>query len=131
MKSLRLQFREALGGKSAVWYVDFTLTLIAGLVIFFGAIFGMSADSVRAPYDLKVAIGCFVVAGICVLVASNKVLVLSCAVMVPATLAAFHAGFSGNRKVLLFCLLSLLAGFLILILGTLARSFWRSSRRGG
>jgi hypothetical protein len=130
MKPL-LQFKEALGGKSAGSYRDFTLTLIAGLAIFFGAIFGMSADSVRAPYDLKIAIGCFVVAGICVLVASNKVLVLSCAVMVPATLAGFNAGFTRNLRVLLFCLLSLVAGFLILIVGTLARSFWRSSRRGG
>jgi hypothetical protein len=131
MKSLREQFKEARGGKSAAWYLDFTLILITGLALFYGAIFWMSGDSVRAPFDLKVAIGCFLVSGVCVLLASNKVLVLGCAVMVPATLAAFNAGFTGNRRVLVFCLLSLAAGFLILILGTLARSFWRSSRRNG
>lgn len=87
MKSLRLQFKEALGGKSAVWYSDFTLILITGLALFYGMLFWMSGDSVRAPFDLKVATGCFVVAGVCLLLASNRVLVLGCAVMVPATLA--------------------------------------------
>jgi hypothetical protein len=131
MKSLRLQFKEALGGKSAAWYLDFTFILITGLAFFYGVLFWMSGDSVRAPFDLKIAIGCFLVAGVCLLLASNKVFVLGCAVMVPATLAGFSAGFTRNRTVLVFCLLSLVAGFLILIVGTLAKSFWRSSRRRG
>lgn len=130
MKPLRLQFKEALGDRSAVWYLDFTLILMSGLAMFYGVLFWMSGDSVRAPFDLKVAIGCFVVAGVCVLLASNKVLAVSCAVMVPATLGGFNAGFTRNRKMLSFCLLSLVAGLLILIVGTLAKSFWRSSRRG-
>lgn len=82
----------------------------------------MEADSVRAPFDLKVAIGCFALAALCVLLAWNRVLVLSCAVMVPAALAGFHAVLTGNRKALASCVVSLAIGLLILILGTLARS---------
>lgn len=131
MKPLRRQLKETLGGRSGVWYRDSTLIVIAGLAIFFGVVFGMEADSVRAPFDLKVAIGCFALAALCVLLASNRVLALSCAVMVPAALAGFNAGLAGNRKVLAFCFVSLAVGLLILIVGTLAKSLWRSSRRRG
>jgi hypothetical protein len=128
MKPLRLQLKEAIGSGGSVWYRDFTLTVIAGLAILFGVIFGMGGNSVRAPFDFKVSIGCLVVAAVCVLLGSNRVLVLSCAVMVPATLVGFSAGFTGNWKVLLFCFVSLVAGIVVLILGTLARSHWGSSR---
>ena len=131
MKPLKLQFKEALGGRNLTWYRDFTLIVIAGLAILFGVVFGMGADPVRAPFDLKVATGCFVLAGVCVLLASNRVLALSCAVIVPAAIAGFHAGFTGNRRVLVFCFASVSVGFLFLIVGTLAKSLWppRPSRR--
>lgn len=124
MKPLKLQFKEALGGRNPTWYRDFTLIVIAGLAILFGVVFGMGADPVRAPFDLKVATGCVVLAGVCVLLASNRVLALSCAVIVPASIAGFHAGFTGNRRVLVFCFASVSVGFLFLILGTLAKSLW-------
>ncbi|MGC2448238.1 MAG: hypothetical protein WA477_11380 [Candidatus Sulfotelmatobacter sp.] len=114
MKPVRIQRKDAPGSRSGIWYRDFTLIIVGGFAIFFGVIFWMEGDSVRAPFDLKVAIGCFVLAGICVLLASNRVLVLACAVMVPAALAGFNAGFTGNRKALVFCLASLAAGLLIL-----------------
>ena len=98
MKPLRLQFKEALGGRNLTWYRDFTLIVIAGLAILFGVVFGMGADPVRATFDLKVATGCFVLAGVCVLLASNRVLALSCAVMVPAAIAGFHPGFTGKSE---------------------------------
>ena len=131
MKEIRLQLKEALGGKSGAWYREFSLTFVAGLAILLGVIFGMEADSVRAPFDLKVALACFVLAGACVLFASDRVFVLSCAVMVPASLMWFNAVLTGNQKALIFCFVSMAVGFVILILGTLARSFWqaRSSRR--
>ena len=49
--------------------------------------------------------------------------------MVLAALAGFHAVHTGNRKALASCVVSLAIGLLILILGTLARSLWRSFRR--
>jgi len=129
VKPVRIQLRDVLGRRSGVWYRDFTLIMIGGFALLFSVVFWMEGDSVRAPFDLKVAIGCFVLAGICALLASNRVLVLSCSAMVPAALAGFNAGFTGNRKALVFCLVSLAAGLLILGLGTLARTVWGPSRR--
>src|ERR1700751_1427426 len=126
MKPLGFLLKEALGSRSVAWYRDFTLILVAGFAIFFGVLFGIGADSVRAPFDLKVATGCLVLAAVCVLLASNRILVLSCAVMVPAALAGFHAGVTGNRKAVAFCSLSVGAGFLILLLGTLLESLWQA-----
>jgi hypothetical protein len=131
MKPIRLQLKEALDGKNGVGHRDFTLTIIAGLAILYGVIFGMAADSVRAPFDFKVAIGCFVLAGVCVLLASDRVLALSCAVMVPGALIGFSAVLTGNRKALAFRFVVMAVGLVILVLGTLARSLWqaRPSRR--
>lgn len=131
MKPIRWHSKYTLSGRSGAWYRDFTLTLIAGLALPFGVIFGMEADSVRAPFDLKVTMGCLAVAGVCVVLASDGVFVLSCAVMIPAALVGFNAVLTGNRKALAYCFVSMGVGFVILILGTLARSRWqaRSSRR--
>jgi hypothetical protein len=98
MKPLKLQFKEALGGRNLTWYRDFTLIVIAGLAILFGVVFGMGADPVRAPFDLKVATGCFILAGVCVLLASNRVLALSCAVIVPAAIAGVSRGLHGESE---------------------------------
>jgi hypothetical protein len=104
MKPLKLQFKEALGGRNLTWYGDLTLIVIAGLAILFGVVFGMGADPVRAPFDLKVATGCFVLAGVCVLLASNRVLALSCAVIVPAAIAGFYAASRGIGEFWCFAL---------------------------
>jgi hypothetical protein len=132
MKPIRQQFKEALGlkGKSVASYRDFALT--AGLTIFCAAIFAWSANSTHSPFDLKVAIVCFVVAGVCVLLVADKVLVLSCAIMVPAALMTYHIAFTRDRKVLAFYFGSLTAGFAVLVLGVFLRSLWqaRSARRG-
>ena len=133
MKPMRQQFKEAFGlkGKSVAWYRNFALTVTAGLAIFYGAIFGWSARSTNSPFDLKVAIVCFVVAGACVLLAADKVLVLSCAIMVPAALMTYHVAFTWDRKVLAFYFGSLTTSFAVLVLGVFVRSFWqaRSGRR--
>ena len=72
MKPIRQQLKEALVWKSRFWSIrDFTLTVIAGFAIPFGVLFWMEGDSVRDPFDLKVAIPCFVLSGVCVLLASN------------------------------------------------------------
>ena len=133
MKPIRQQFKEAfsLKGKSISWYRDVALTVTAGLGIFYGAIFGWSAGSTNSPFDLKVAIVCFVVACVCVLLAADKVLVLSCAIMVPAALMTYHVAFTWDRKVLAFYFGSLTAGFAVLVVGVFVRSMWqgRSARR--
>jgi hypothetical protein len=100
MKPLRIQRKDALGRRSRIWYRDFTLSMIGGFAALVGVVFWMEGDSVRAPFDLKIAIGCFVLVGVCALLASNRVLVMSCSAMVPAALAGFNAGFTGNRKAL-------------------------------
>jgi hypothetical protein len=132
MKPIQQQLKEALVWKSRFWSIrDFTLTVVAGFAIPFGVLFWMEGDRVHDPFDLNVAIGCFVLGGICVLLASNKVYVMGCAVMVPAALIGFDAVITGNQKALAFCIEDAAFGSLILILGTLARSLWqaRSSRR--
>jgi len=133
MKPIRQQFTEALGykGNSVAWCRNFALTVIAGLAIFYGAIFRWSANSTRSPFDLKVAIICFAVAGVCALLAADKVLVLSCAIVAPAALMTYHAAFTRDRKVLAFYFGSLTAGFAALVLGVFVRSIWqaRSARR--
>lgn len=74
MKPIRQQLEEALVWKSRFWSIrDFTLTVIAGFAIPFGVLLWMEGGSVRDPFDLKGAIGCFVLGGVCVLLASNKV----------------------------------------------------------
>jgi hypothetical protein len=108
--------------RRTAWYWDCTLIVVAGFAILFGVISWMEGDSVRDPFDLKLAIGCFLVAGLCVVLASNRVFVLGCAVMVPSALAGFGAGRTGKRKALLFWFVSLAAGLLIVILGTLAKA---------
>ena len=132
MKPIRQQFKEALGfkGKSIAWYRNVSLTVTAGLAVFYGAIFGWSARSTNSPFDLKVAIVCFVVACVCVLLAADKVLVLSCAIMVPAALMTYHVAFTWDRKILGFYFGS---GFAVLVVGVFVRSMWqaRSVRRSG
>ena len=133
MKPIRQQFKEALGykGKSVAWYRNFALTVIAGLAIFYGAIFGWSANSTRSPFDFKVAIVCLAVAVVCVLLAADRVLVLSCAIMVPAALMTYHIAFTRDRQALAFYFGSLTAGFAVLVVGVFVRSMWqaRSARR--
>jgi hypothetical protein len=131
MKPIRQQLKEALAWKSRSYSPrDFTLMIIAGFAILYGPIFWIEGDSAHSPFDLKVAIGCFAVVSLCVLLASNRVLVLSCAVMAPAGLVWFNAALTGNQKVLVFCLLDVAFGFLIFVVGTRVKSLWqaRSSR---
>ena len=131
MKPIRQQLKEALAWKSRCYSPrDFTLMIIAGFALLYGVVFWTGGDSVRSPFDLKIAIGCFVVVGACVLLASNRVLVLSCAVMVPAGLAWYDAVVTGNKKILAFCFADVAFGFLIFVAGTRVKSLWeaRSSR---
>ena len=132
MKPIRQQFKEAfsLKGKSVAWYCDSALTVTAGLAIFYGGIFAWCAHATHSPFDFKVAIGCFAVAGVCVLLAADKVLVLACAIMVPAALMTYHVAFTWDRKVLGFYLGSFAAGFAVLAV-VFVRSMWpgRSARR--
>jgi len=133
MKTIRQQFTEALGykGKTVAWYRNFTLTVTAGLAIFYGAMFGWSANSTHSRFDFKVAIVCLMVAVGCVMFASDKVLVLSCAIMVPAALMIYHIAFTGDWKALALYLGSFMAGFAVLVVGVFVRSKWqtRSVRR--
>jgi hypothetical protein len=132
MKPIRQQLQEALLWKSRSWSIrDFMLTVIVGFAIPLGVLFWMEGDSVSDPFDRKVAIGCFVLSGVCVLLASNKVYVLGCAVMVPAALIWFDAVITRNQKALAFCFEDVAFGSVILILGTLARALLqaRSTRR--
>jgi hypothetical protein len=132
MKPIRQQLQEALVWKSRSWSIrDFMLTVIVGFAIPLGVLFWMEGDSVSDPFDRKVAIGCFVLSGVCVLLASNKVYVLGCAVMVPAALIWFDAVITRNQKALAFCFEDVAFGSVILILGTLARALLqaRSTRR--
>jgi hypothetical protein len=128
MKSIRQQFKEVLGykGKSVAWYRNFALTVTASLAIFYGAIFGWSADSTPSSFDFKVAIVCFAVAGVCALLAADRVLVLSGAIMVPAALMTYHIAFIRDGKVLTFYFGSLAAGLLVLVVGVFVRSMWQS-----
>jgi len=133
MKPIRQQFKEAwsLKGKSISWYCDLALMLIAGWAIFSGAVFGWSVRSTNSPIDLKAAIVCFVIAFVCVLLATDKVVVLACAIMVPATLMTYHVALTWDRKVLGFYFGSFAAGFAVLVIGVFVRSMWqaRSGRR--
>jgi hypothetical protein len=134
MKAIRQRLKEVPVWNSRCWSIrDFTFTVLAGFALSFGVLSWVEGGSVRDPFSLKVSIGCFALAGICVLLASNKVYVLGCAVMVPAALMWFDAIITRNRKILVFCVEDLVFGSLILILGILARSLWRarSSRRSG
>jgi hypothetical protein len=132
MKPIRQQLQEALVWKSRSWSIrDFMLTVIVGFAIPLGVLLWMEGDSVSDPFDRKVAIGCFVLSGVCVLLASHKVYVLGCAVMVPAALIWFDAVITRNQKALAFCFEDVAFGSVILILGTLARALLqaRSTRR--
>jgi hypothetical protein len=132
MKPIRQQFKEAFAWKSRLSPRDFILMVIAGLAITYGVVFWISGDSAHSPLDIKVAIRCVLVVGLCVLLTSNRLLVLSGGVMTPAVLVWFDAVVKGNQKVLEFCFVDVAFGFLILVVGTLARSLWhgRSSTRG-
>jgi hypothetical protein len=132
MKPIRQQFVDALGykGKSFAHYLDFTLIVIAGFAVLFGEISGMEAYSGRDAFDSKVAIGCFALAGVCVLLARNRILALSCSILIPASLVGTHALFSKDRAALVFYFASIAIGLLVIVIGALIKSFWtRSSSR--
>jgi hypothetical protein len=133
MRPIRQQFKEAfsLKGKRVAWYRDSVLTVAGGLAIFYGAIFGWSAHTTHSAFDLKVAIVCFAVAGACVLLAADNVLVLSCAIIVPAALMTYHVAFTWDRRLLPFYFGSLTIGLAVLVVGVFVRSMWqaRSARR--
>jgi hypothetical protein len=124
MKPIQQQVKEAFRWKGFDWYRNFTLALIAGLAIPYGVLSAMRPG--RSPFDVKVAAVCFALAAACILLAVNRVFVLSCALMVPAALMFYNALAAGDRKALAFCAASFSIGFLVLILGTLAQSFWRA-----
>jgi hypothetical protein len=85
MKPIGEQFKEAFAWKNRLYSPrDFILTTIAGFAILYGFIFWTSGNSVHSGFDIKIAIGGFALVGVCVLLASNRVSVLSCAVMMPA-----------------------------------------------
>jgi hypothetical protein len=127
MKPIGEQFQEAFAWKNRLYSLrDFILTTIAGFAILYGFISWTSGNSVHSGFDIKIAIGCFALVGVCVLLASNRVSVLSCAVMIPAALVWFNALLTGNHKVIVFCVADFAFGFLILVAGTLARSRWQS-----
>jgi hypothetical protein len=123
MKPIQQQFKEAFRWKGFDWYRNFTLALIAGLAIPYG--FLSATSPARSPFDVKVAVVCLALGAACILLAANRVFVLSCAVMVPAALMLNNAVVAGDRKVLVFCAVSFAIGFLVLISGTLAPSLWR------
>lgn len=123
MKPLREQFIDALGykGKTLNHYRDFTLMVAAGFALIFGEISAMEFHSGRSPFDLKVAIGCFALVGICVLLAANRLLVLSTSVMVPGALVWWHYVITRDRLAGAYYLIHVAAGILLVIVGTLAK----------
>jgi len=130
MKPLRQQFIDALGyrGKTPAHYWDFTLTVIAGIAVFFGEVAAMEVRSGGSAFDLKVAIGCFVLAAACVLLAVRRLFVLGCTVMVPAALLSWNLAVTGDRKVRTFYLVHMAAGFAVLVVGGLAKLLWQRLR---
>jgi hypothetical protein len=95
MKPIRRQLKEAFRWKGFDWYRNFTLALIAGLVIPYGVL--SATDPARSPFDVKVAAGCLVVGATCILLAANRVFVVSCALMVPAALMYYNALAAGRH----------------------------------
>ena len=126
MKPIRQQFVDALGfkGKTLAHYRDFTLTVVAGISILFGEIFGMEAHSGGSSFDLKAEVGCFALGAVCVLLAANRLFVLGCAIMVPGVLVSWHFVVTGDRKTAAFYLMHMAAGFAVLLLGGLAKFLW-------
>jgi len=132
MKSVRPQFVDAPGykGKNLAHYLNFTLAVVAGFAVLFGEIFGMEAYSGKSPFDLKVAVGCFLLAGVCVLLSGNRILALGCSIMIPAVLVGPHAFRAHDRAVMNFYIASLAIGLLVIVVGVLVKSFCdRSSPR--
>jgi hypothetical protein len=127
MKSVRQQFVDALGykGKNSAHYLNFTLAVVGGVAVLSGEIYGMEAYSGKNPFDLKVAIGCFVLLGICVLLSKNRTFVLCVSLMVPAVLIWPHALMAKDRGVLVFYFVSQAIGLLIVVVGELAKHYWR------
>jgi hypothetical protein len=124
MKPINQELKEAFRWKGFDWYRNFTLALIAGLAISYGVLSATNPD--RSHFDLKVAAGGFALGAACILLAANRVFVLSCALMVPAALMFYSALAAGDRIALEFCVASFSIGFLVLIMGTLAQSLWRA-----
>jgi uncharacterized membrane protein len=104
--------------------------VIAGFAFLFGEIYGMEAYSGKSPFDLKVAVGCFALVGICVLLSRNRILALACSIMIPAVLVGPRAFLAHDRAVMNFYFASLAIGLLVIVVGALVKSFWdRSSPR--
>lgn len=124
MKPINQQLKEAFRWKGFDWYRNFTLALIAGLAIPYGVL--SATAPARSPFDVKVAAGCLALGAACILLAANRVFVVSCALMVPAALMYHNALAARDRIALEFCVASFAIGFLVLIVGTLAQSLWRA-----
>lgn len=130
MKPLREQFIDALGykGKTLAHYRNFTLTVLAGFGVLFGEVSGMEFHSGGSAFDLKVAIGCFTLAVICVLLAANRLLVMCSAVAAPGALVFWNYVITGNRMAGAYYWGHVAAGFLLLILGVFAKLLWQRLR---
>lgn len=127
MKPIRQQFVDALGykGKNFAHYLNFILAVLGGFAVVYGEIYGTEAYSGGNPFDLKVAIGCFVLLGICVLLSKNRTFVLGVSLMVPAVLIWPHALLAKDRGVLVFYFVSQAIGLLIVVVGELVKHYWR------
>lgn len=128
MNPLRQQFIDALGykGKTLGHYRDFTLTILAGCGVLVGEIFAIGPHSTAdSGFDVKIAVGCFALAVVCVLLTSNRLTALVCAILIPVVFMR-RALFS--RQTARMLLIQIAAAFVVLLVGVIAKLLWQRLR---
>jgi hypothetical protein len=82
-------------------YADFALSVVAGMSFLFGVVFTQELPAPDASViDWKIAIGCFVLMGLCVAAARSRVNVLASAIAVPSAFLFLKFSTSGDMGAL-------------------------------
>lgn len=100
--SLHKQVKDAFryDSRKLSWYRDFTLGVTGGMSILFGAIFTQLYIRQANPFDLKIAIGFFVVVLFCVVLSPNRLVVLTGSFATVAALFLLRLPFTHDLRYL-------------------------------
>lgn len=98
--------------------------VLAGFAFLFGEAFALEFHSADLP-STSIAIGCFALVAICVLLTTNRLMALVGAILIPTAL--MRGAFRSRQSAKLF-LLQIAVGLLVLVVGVIAKFSWQGLR---
>jgi predicted membrane channel-forming protein YqfA (hemolysin III family) len=100
-------------------YLDFALSVVGGMCFLFGVVFTQEIHAPDAAVDRKIAIGCFILMGICVIAACDRLSVLTSSIALPSAFLFLKFWSSGDVGALWRGIVFLALSFAVLAIAAL------------